>query len=238
MARDHEPGAVVEQGREQVGQLGPGAGVLSKVGSSRASRRGRVAIAVATESRRCSPPLSVNGFAAASRSSRSRPSSSSTRRSTSAASTPARRGPIASSSRTVEATSWWRGSWKTDPIRVTRRRGGQRCGSGPAAVGERLEGPHPSGRRTRQPRQRQQQGRLAAAVGPDERRAPAGADAQVDPGEHRRSGPVPRHREVLGHQQPVVGGRGTGSRPHRAVLVTGHPHALRREPVAVPLQHR
>ena len=56
--------AVAVRGEER-DELGVGAAVLPKVGSSSTSRGGAVASAVATERRRCSPPESVNGFAAA-----------------------------------------------------------------------------------------------------------------------------------------------------------------------------
>ena len=88
---------------------------------------GAVARAVATDSRRFSPPDSVNGFAAARCPSRSRSSSSSARRWASASPTPVRRGPRSSSSRTVPVRNWCSGSWKTVPMRRTSSRAGHRA---------------------------------------------------------------------------------------------------------------
>ncbi len=103
-----------------------------KVGSSRISTRGLVAIAAATVRRRFSPPESVYGFAAPRCASRRRVSSSSTRADTSSSGTPRARGPTASSSRTVLARSWCSGSWNTIPIRVRSSRDAHRIGDGSA----------------------------------------------------------------------------------------------------------
>ena len=104
-----------------------------KVGSSSTSTRGRAASTAPTDSRRCSPPDRVYGLALASGARPSRSSSSPTRASTCTAGTPARRGPTASSSATVVATTWCSGSWKTVPIRVTSSRGRHRWGAVPRA---------------------------------------------------------------------------------------------------------
>ncbi|SKF62238.1 Uncharacterised protein [Mycobacteroides abscessus subsp. abscessus] len=82
--------------------------------------RGPVASTVATESRRFSPPDRVNGFALASGASRSESIRASVRSAMRASSQPSARGPAVSSSRTVEATNWCSGSWKTVPMRVVR----------------------------------------------------------------------------------------------------------------------
>ena len=81
-----------------------------KVGSSRMSSSGALMSAVATDKRRFSPPDRVMGLARASfvrpRASRC----SSTRGAISASLMPAARGPMASSSATVEARNWYSGS--------------------------------------------------------------------------------------------------------------------------------
>ena len=88
-----------------------------KVGSSRMSSSGALMSAVATDRRRFSPPESVMGLARA-RVVRPRATRcSSTRGAISSSLMPAARGPMASSSATVEARNWYSGSWKTMDIR-------------------------------------------------------------------------------------------------------------------------
>ena len=100
-----------------------------KVGSSRISSSGALMRAVATDRRRFSPPDSVIGLARASlvrpRASRC----SSTRGAISSSVMPTARGPMASSSATVEARNWYSGSWKTMDMRPSSRLLGQPWGS-------------------------------------------------------------------------------------------------------------
>ena len=111
--------------------------------------RGLVASAVATESRRCSPPESVKGFAPSRASSRNLAARYSTRSVNSAWGIRNARGPTDNSSRTVAATNWCSGSWNTVPMRVSSCRDFQRIGfvvaspstspsasTSPAAAGE------------------------------------------------------------------------------------------------------
>ena len=81
------------------------------VGSSSTSSRGRVASTVATDSRRCSPPDSVNGFAFARCARRSRSSSSSRR----ARDVVRRDAGPARAERRARRRPWWRGTGAAGP---------------------------------------------------------------------------------------------------------------------------
>ena len=151
-----------------------------KVGSSRTSRRGAVARAVATLSRRASPPERVYGLAPASRSSRSRSSSSSTVAVTAASGWPVRRGPSASSSQT--------GAGDELVLRVLEDRAdppGQRAAPATGAAecgvraGQRGGRRDPAGAGPEQAAEQQRQGGLAGAVRAEHGERLAGAYRQV-----------------------------------------------------------
>ena len=113
------------------------------VGSSRISRSGALMSAVATERRRFSPPDRVMGFAPA-RDDRPRASRcSSTRASSPGPEAPAARGPTSSSPRTVRATNWYSGSWKTMEMRPSMSRLDHLCGSSPLRSGAPWDGVTP-----------------------------------------------------------------------------------------------
>ena len=182
-----------------------------KVGSSSTSSRGRVASAVATDSRRCSPPDERERVGPRQvRQPQPLEQLVDARRTVSPAATPARRGPSASSSATVAATNWCRGSWNTEPIRRTRSprppavRLAARSPSASAAGASSVA--RHAGRAS--PAERERQGRLAARRWARPARSRTGAHVEVA----RRRAPAgrvraPGDRDVARPAAAVAGGR-------------------------------
>ena len=240
VGHEHQPGPRVAQVGEQLGQRGPGQRVLAEgrlVGTP--PRRGAVAIAVATDSRRFSPPESVNGLAAASAGEAEPVQQLVGARAAAAASDPARRGPTSSSSRTVAVTNWCSGSWNTVPDRghqlarrasataAARRRGGSSAGRGrhrrrrSGAAARPATAPASTCRR-----------RWARSPPPPRRRAASGRSAGSA---SRRSPPGSGRRTPRRRRPAAVAGRGGGAPAYDGVPAR-HPHAARRERGAVPAE--
>ncbi len=108
-----------------------------KVGSSSTTTSGAQIRAVATDSRRFSPPDSVMGLARATSSRARRRKNRSTWVAVSSAGVPAARGPSSSSSRTVRDTNWYSGSWNTIETRPSNSRDDQAWGSVRPGAGAR-----------------------------------------------------------------------------------------------------
>ena len=92
------------------------------VGSSMTSTLGAAASMDATDSLLFSPPDRVNGFALAKRERFRRSNSLSAMEYASSSVLPMDLGPMATSSRTVDAANWCSGSWNTMPIRPSKSR--------------------------------------------------------------------------------------------------------------------